>query len=163
MPIDPGPSYERLTGAGGRNGLLAGLVVGIDHVAVCVGDLDAAGPAWAALLGVPLVDREEVVTQRVTAAFARPGGLASVEFICPSEGNAALAKFLGQRGDALHHIAFAVTDLRDALARLGNAGVELIDREPRPGAGGHRVAFLHPRAMGGTLVELVERREEHHR
>jgi methylmalonyl-CoA/ethylmalonyl-CoA epimerase len=163
VPADPRPSYARMVEAAGRSGLLAGLVLGIDHVAVCVGDLDAAGGAWAALVGAPLVDREEVAIQRVTAAFVRPGGTAAVELVCPSQGNAGLDKFLGQRGDALHHIAFAVSDLREALARLGKAGVELIDQAPRPGAGGHLVAFLHPRAMGGTLVELVERREEHHR
>jgi methylmalonyl-CoA epimerase len=71
-------------------------------------------------------------------------------------GNAGLQRFLDQRGDGLHHVAFAVTDLRLALQRLADAGVQLIDREPRPGARGHLVAFLHPRAMNGTLVELVE-------
>jgi methylmalonyl-CoA/ethylmalonyl-CoA epimerase len=64
---------------------------------------------------------------------------------------------LARRGEGLHHIAFAVTDIREALGRLAAAGVALIDREPRPGARGHLVAFLHPRAMNGTLVELVQR------
>ena len=82
---------------------------------------------------------------------------AAVELICPMPGNVGLDKFLDKRGDALHHVAFAVTDIREALARLKEAGVRLIDEEPRPGAGGHLVAFLHPKAMGGTLVELVER------
>ena len=71
--------------------------------------------------------------------------------------NAGLEKFLDKRGDALHHVAFAVKDIAAALARLKDGGVELIDEEPRPGAGGHLVAFLHPRAVGGVLVELVER------
>jgi methylmalonyl-CoA/ethylmalonyl-CoA epimerase len=74
-------------------------------------------------------------------------------------GNAGLEKFLARRGDGLHHIAFAVTDIRQALARLAADGVALVDREPRPGARGHLVAFLHPKATGGTLVELVERKE----
>ncbi|HUS66155.1 MAG TPA: VOC family protein [Kofleriaceae bacterium] len=139
-------------------GLLSDLVLGIDHVGVCVGAMDDAGARWAALLGVPVVDREDVAPQRTTAAFLRlPDGAAAVELVCPMPGNAGLEKFVAQRGDALHHVAFAVSDITAALARLEGAGVELIDRAPRKGAGGHLVAFLHPRALGGTLVELVQR------
>ena len=160
MPIDPRPAYARLAlqAAGGAGGLLAGLILGVDHVGVCVAGMDEAGAAWSALLGLPLVDREDVEAQRTAAAFVRmPGGGAAVELVCPMTGNAGLDRFLAQRGDALHHVAFAVSDIAEALARLSVAGVELIDRAPRPGAGGHLVAFLHPRALGGTLVELVER------
>lgn len=138
--------------------LLEGLVIGIDHVGVCVRDMDQAGNAWSALLGLPLVDREDVVPQKTSAAFVRmPDADAAVELVCPMPGNVGLDKFLDKRGDALHHLAFAVTDIREALKRLADAGVRLIDTEPRPGAGGHLVAFLHPKAMGGTLVELVQR------
>ncbi len=137
--------------------LLKGLVLGIDHIGVCVADIDEAGKAWSNLLGEPVVDREDVVAQNTAASFVRMGEPAAVELVCPMPGNAGLDKFLHNRGDALHHIAFAVTDIREALARLEQAGVRLIDAEPRRGAGGHLVAFLHPKAMGGTLVELVER------
>ncbi len=138
--------------------LLKGLVIGIDHIGVCVRDMDQAGNAWAALLGLPLVDREDVVPQKTAAAFVRmPDADAAVELVCPMPGNVGLDKFLDKRGDALHHLAFAVTDIREALSRLKNAGVRLIDEAPRPGAGGHLVAFLHPKAMGGSLVELVQR------
>ncbi len=137
--------------------LLKGLVVGIDHIGVCVADIDEAGKAWSNLLGEPVVDREDVVAQNTAAAFVRMSGPAAVELVCPMPGNVGLDKFVAKRGDALHHVAFAVTDIREALARLKQAGVRLIDEEPRPGAGGHLVAFLHPKAMGGTLVELVER------
>jgi methylmalonyl-CoA/ethylmalonyl-CoA epimerase len=144
--------YRHITGP-----LLEGLVLGIDHVGVCVRDIDAAGRAWAALLGEPLVDREDVGPQKTAAAFVRLSEPAAVELVCPLPGNVGLDKFLDKRGDAMHHLAFAVTDLREALSRLARAEIRLIDREPRPGAGGHLVAFLHPAAMGGTLVELVER------
>jgi len=155
VPPDPRPAYARLARHGG---LLAGLVLGIDHVGVCVGSMEDAGAGWAALLGLPLVDREDVSAQRTAAGFVRmPAGGAAIELICPLPGNAGLDKFLAARGDALHHVAFAVSDIRAALERLSTAGVELIDSSPRPGAGGHLVAFLHPRALGGTLVELVER------
>lgn len=162
MPVDPAAAYAALSRAGDvrGGGLLKGLLVGLDHVAVCVNDMDAAGRGWAALLGSPLVDREEVLAQRITAAFVRPSGGAALELVCPSEGNAGLDRFLSQRGDGLHHVAFEVTDLREALSRLAEAGIELIDEAPRPGAGGHMVAFLHPRATGGTLVELVEKHKE---
>lgn len=137
--------------------LLSGLVVGIDHIGVCVADIDAAGAAWSSLLGEPVVDREDVVAQKTTASFVRMSEPAAVELVCPMPGNVGLDRFLEKRGDALHHVAFAVTDIREALARLKQAGVRLIDEAPRSGAGGHLVAFLHPKAMGGTLVELVER------
>jgi len=143
--------------------LLEGLVLGIDHVGICVLDLDEAGRAWASLLGFPMVDREDVAPAKATAAFVRvpiedgEKPQCAVELVTPMAGNAGLEKFLDKRGDAMHHIAVAVSDIEEALARLKKAGVRLIDEAPRPGAGGHLVAFLHPKAMGGSLVELVQR------
>jgi methylmalonyl-CoA/ethylmalonyl-CoA epimerase len=161
MPPDARAAYAALASASttrAPGGLLAGLLLGIDHIGICVADLTAAGGGWAALLGVPVTDREDVAPQKTSAAFLRmPAGAAAVELVCPMPGNAGLDRFLAQRGDAMHHIAFAVSDLSAALERLAAASIELIDRAPRPGAGGHLVAFLHPRALGGTLVELVER------
>ncbi len=153
MPHQDGP-YGAI-----QTELLHGLVVGIDHIGVCVRDIDDAGAAWSMLLGHPVVDREDVVPQKTAASFVRMQDKdgAAVELICPMPGNVGLDKFLDKRGDALHHVAFAVTDIEDALRRLADAGVRLIDKEPRPGAGGHMVAFLHPKSMGGTLVELVQR------
>jgi methylmalonyl-CoA/ethylmalonyl-CoA epimerase len=161
VPPEARAAYARLREAeevAGTGGLLSGLVLGIDHIGICVSSMDEAGAGWSALLGLPVVDREDVAVQRTGAAFLRPpDGGAAVELICPLPGNAGLEKFVTQRGDAMHHLAFAVSDIRAALERLIAARVELIDREPRPGAGGHLVAFLHPRSLGGTLVELVER------
>ena len=148
----PGGDYSAIRGE-----LLDGLVRGIDHVGVCVANLDEAGRAWSALLGRPAVDREDVASLQTSAVFLRMAEPGAVELVCPMPNNPGLTRFLGSRGDALHHIAFAVTDIRTALARLLEAGVPVIDREARRGAGGHLVAFIHPKAMGGTLVELVER------
>jgi len=142
-------------------GILAGLVIGIDHVAVCVSDMDAGARVWTDLLGLPLAHREAVASQKTEAAFVDdPAGVgkgASLEIIAPMAGNDGLGKFLEKRGQTLHHVAVAVTDIKEALRRLEAAGVPLIDKEPRPGARGHVVAFLHPKATNGTLVELVER------
>jgi methylmalonyl-CoA/ethylmalonyl-CoA epimerase len=144
--------YSTLSG-----NLLGDLVVGVDHVGLCVRDIDAAERGLSALLGRAAVDRENVAPQKTTASFIRFGTGAALELISPMAGNPALERFLDKRGDALHHVAIAVSDLALALARLESAGVELIDRTPRIGAGGHRVAFIHPRAVGGILVELIER------
>jgi methylmalonyl-CoA epimerase len=139
--------------------LLAGLSVSLDHISICVRDLDTAARAWGSLLGCQPADRQQVTAQKTEVVFLRPGAGAhgaAVELISPMAGNAGLEKFLDQRGDAIHHIAFAVSDIHAALDRLAAAGVRLIDTAPRPGACGHTVAFLHPRAMNGTLIELVQ-------
>jgi methylmalonyl-CoA/ethylmalonyl-CoA epimerase len=134
------------------------LVLGIDHIGICVGDLDAAAGLWGDLLGLTVAHRECVDVQRTEAAFFDPPDQgATVELVAPMDGNLGLERFLEKRGAGLHHLAFAVTDIDVALTRLAEAGVALIDRAARQGARGHRVAFLHPKAMNGTLVELVER------
>jgi methylmalonyl-CoA/ethylmalonyl-CoA epimerase len=138
--------------------VLEGLVIGIDHIGVCVKSMDESASLWSGLLGLAVAHRECVDVQKTEAAFVDcPDGDATVELVSPMENNVGLVKFLEKRGDGLHHLAFAVKDIREALRRLEAAGVALIDRAPRPGARGHLVAFLHPKAMNGTLVELVER------
>ena len=133
------------------NDVLAGLVIGIDHIGVCVKSMDESASLWSGLLGLAIAHRECVDVQKTAAAFVDcPDGDATVELVSPMEGNVGLVKFLEKRGDGLHHLAFAVTDIREALRRLDAAGVALIDRAPRPGARGHLVAFLHPKAMNGT-------------
>jgi methylmalonyl-CoA/ethylmalonyl-CoA epimerase len=141
--------------------LLKGLVTGIDHVGICVRSMDESAALWSGLLGLAVAHRECVDVQKTEAAFVDPSphdGESTVELVAPMAGNVGLEKFLDKRGDGLHHLAFAVTDIHEALRRLEGAGVALIDKAPRPGARGHLVAFLHPKAMNGTLVELVQRK-----
>ena len=126
----------------------------IDHVAVCVKDLDEAAAKYAELFGLAARERELVESQK-TEAVLLPAGEASVELIAP-RGNEGLEKFLEKRGPGLHHIALEVEGIEEALAFLKGAGVPLIDETPRKGARGHKVAFVHPKATGGVLVELVE-------
>jgi methylmalonyl-CoA/ethylmalonyl-CoA epimerase len=138
--------------------MLRDLIIGIDHIGVCVGAMDASAQLWSSLCGLAIAHRECVDPQKTEAAFIDlPDGGATVELVAPMDGNVGLQKFLEKRGDGLHHLAFAVTDIKLALERLAAGGVQLIDRAPRPGARGHLVAFLHPKAMNGTLVELVQR------
>jgi len=123
----------------------------IDHVAVAVHSIRESAPIYELLTGERSSPPEEVEGQGVRVSFV--GG---TELLEPSDPSGTVARFLERRGPGLHHIAYRVPDLPAELERLSRAGVELIDREPRSGAGGHRVAFLHPRSTGGVLVELVE-------
>ncbi len=126
----------------------------IDHVAVCVADIDEAAAKYKQALGLEGQDRELVASQK-TEAMLLPIGDSNIELISP-RGNDGLAKFLEKRGPGLHHIAIEVEGIEGALAFLKGIGVPLIDETPRKGARGHKVAFLHPKATGGVLVELVE-------
>jgi len=126
----------------------------IDHVAVCVADTDEAIAKWKQVLGIEPEVREIVESQK-TEATLLPIGETSIELISP-KGNDGLARFLEKRGPGIHHIAIEVEGIESALATLKALGVQLIDETPRKGARGHKVAFLHPKATGGVLIELVE-------
>lgn len=126
----------------------------IDHVAIAVSDIDAVLGKYKDLLGVDATVREVVASQKTEAALL-PIGETSIELISP-KGNEGLAKFLEKKGPGLHHIAVEVEGIEGALVFLKSIGVPLIDETPRIGARGHKVAFVHPKATGGVLVELVE-------
>jgi methylmalonyl-CoA/ethylmalonyl-CoA epimerase len=128
----------------------------IDHVAICVPE--SAGPVakWLQLLGLPVTHQETVASQKTEATLLAVGeGDSAIELIVP-KGNEGLERFLEKRGPGLHHVAIRVEGIDAALAHLKSIGVQLIDETPRIGAHGHRVAFIHPKATGGVLVELVE-------
>jgi methylmalonyl-CoA mutase C-terminal domain/subunit len=131
----------------------------LDHTAICVKDIRASIALIEEILGQKVAHEEHVPEQKVDAAFFDFPNGASLELVAP-RGNAGLEKFLEKRGDALHHLALRVKDIDAVLERLYARGVPLIDKAGRPGARGHRVAFLHPKAFGGTLLELVEAHEE---
>jgi methylmalonyl-CoA/ethylmalonyl-CoA epimerase len=127
----------------------------IEHVAIAVDDIDAALATFRRVFGVEAAEREYVESQQTEAVLLPIGG-SSLELIAP-RGNEGLARFLTKRGPGLHHIAIEVEGIEDALAFLKSAGIPLVDEAPRIGARGHKVAFLHPKATGGVLVELVEK------
>jgi methylmalonyl-CoA/ethylmalonyl-CoA epimerase len=129
-------------------------IKGIDHVAIAVENIDQALEKWQQAFGLEGQSREIVASQK-TEVVLLPIGSSSVELIEP-KGNDGLSKFLEKRGPGLHHIAVEVEGIEAALALLESLNVPLIDKTPRIGARGHKVAFVHPRATGGVLVELVE-------
>jgi methylmalonyl-CoA epimerase len=127
----------------------------LDHVAIAVPSIADALPTFEALVGTRGSTPERVAAQGVAVAFLHSDG-AALELIEPLAPDSGVARFLARRGPGLHHLAYRVADLAGTLDRLAAQGVELIDRQPRAGAHGHRVAFIHPRSTGGVLVELVE-------
>ncbi len=127
----------------------------LDHVAIAVPSFEAAGPYLA--LGLRTEGPDEVVAgQGVTVRLLRAGN-AVIELLAPLGADTPVARFLDRRGPGLHHLAFRVGDLEAEISRLQALGARFVDPEPRPGLGGSRVVFLHPRWTGGVLVELVAR------
>ena len=127
----------------------------IDHVGVAVEDLDSALALYEGTFGMPVAHRETVSDQGVEAVLLDVGD-GHVELLRTLGKDTTVGRFLARRGPGLHHIAYKVDDIDAALAQLREQGVELIDSEPRTGIRASRVAFLHPRATGGVLTEIVE-------
>lgn len=130
-----------------------GKAKGLDHVAIAVKDLEQAVAYYVDVLGFAPPELEEVPDQQVrTAIFGH--GLGRIELICPTAPGTGVAKFLEKRGEGLHHVCVEVADLDQALAALKAKGAALIDETPRIGAGGARIAFVHPKGALGVLTEL---------
>lgn len=131
-------------------------ILGIDHVGVAVDSIDKASKFWTSVLGLPCTGKETVAEQKVTTGFF-PVGESEVELLESTSPDGPVAKFIEKRGQGIQHIAFRVADIEAALKELGEKGVQLIDSTPRIGAGGAKIAFLHPKETSGVLVELCER------
>jgi methylmalonyl-CoA epimerase len=129
-------------------------VLKIDHLGIAVASVDAALAAYRAL-GFELSETHDVPTEKVRAAFL-PVGESRLELLEPTDLDSVIARFL-QKRSGLHHVCVLVEDIEAALAELKQKGVELLDQQPRPGAGGSRVAFIHPRSAGGVLLELKQK------
>lgn len=122
----------------------------LDHVGVAVASIEEAAPLFELITGHARSPVEEIESQGVNVAFVGP-----VELLEPRGPDTPVGRFLERRGPGLHHLAFRTADIRGQLERLREEGLELVDEEPRPGARGHLVAFLHPRSTAGVLMELV--------
>ncbi len=127
----------------------------LDHVAIAVPSITAVLPLFESLTGSRGSPLEPVPAQCVNVTFLGAGDV-RLELLEPTSPESSVQRFLDRRGSGLHHIAYRVPDLGAALQRLAADGIHLIDSVPRPGAGGHRVAFIHPESTSGVLVELVE-------
>lgn len=128
----------------------------VDHVGIAVRRLDAALVTYRSM-GLAPESIEALVSQGVRAAFL-PAGDVSIELLESLTPDGVIARFLERRGEGLHHVAFRVPDIRGELERLREAGMRLVDEEPRVGARGRLVAFVHPSSVHGVLVELVQER-----
>jgi len=131
-------------------------VLKIDHIGIAVKSLEETKKLYEALLGLDFAGQETVEEQKVTTAFF-PVGDSEIELLESTSPDGPIAKFLEKRGPGFQHIAFRVEDIDQALSELKEKGIRLIDEKPRKGAGGGRIAFLHPKSTYGVLVELCER------
>lgn len=129
----------------------------IAHIGIAVKNLDDGIRAYHNGLGLSLHGRETVAGDRVRVAFL-PVGDTEVELLEPTDTDSPIARFIEKRGEGIHHIAFEVDDIEQALASLAENGFRLIDEKPRTGAGGTRVAFIHPKSVHGVLIELCEKK-----
>jgi len=130
----------------------------IDHIGVAVENLNEAMKLYGESLGLEIEGTEEVKEQGVKVAFI-PVGESRIELIESTDPNGAIAKFIEKRGEGIHHIALEVDHIEDALKKLKERGVQLIDEKPRIGAHKMKIAFLHPRSTKGVLLELCEKQE----
>ncbi|HUL59391.1 MAG TPA: methylmalonyl-CoA epimerase [Anaeromyxobacteraceae bacterium] len=130
-------------------------MTGLDHIAILVSDLDAAVKLYRDVYGLPLHEIEEVPTEKVRVAIFGTG-LGRIELVCPTDPASGLARRIQEKGEGLHHVCLSVPDIEKAMASLRAQGAPLLDEKPRPGAGGSRVAFVHPRGSRGVLVELKQ-------
>ena len=128
----------------------------IDHIGIATNDIEQMASIYRDALGLKVVETEEVASQKVRVAML-PVGESRIELLEATAADSPISKFLAKRGPGIHHVAFKVDDIRAALAGLKSKGARLIDEEPRTGAGGCLVAFIHPSSTGGVLIELVER------
>jgi methylmalonyl-CoA/ethylmalonyl-CoA epimerase len=131
-------------------------ILKIDHLGIAVNSIDSGKDFWSGVLGLDFEGAETVAEQKVTTAFF-PVGESEVELLESTAPDGPVAKYIEKRGQGIQHVAFRVENIDDALAELKEKGVQLIDQQPRIGAGGAKIAFLHPKATNGVLVELCQR------
>jgi methylmalonyl-CoA/ethylmalonyl-CoA epimerase len=134
-------------------------VLGVDHIGVAVSDLKEVGSFWSDMLGLPANGEETVAEQKVTTGFFPTPNGSEIELLAATDETSPIAKFIEKNGGrgGIQHIALRVDNLEAALADLKEKGVRLIDETPRIGAGGAKIAFVHPKASHGVLLELCQR------
>jgi methylmalonyl-CoA/ethylmalonyl-CoA epimerase len=132
-------------------------VLKVDHIGIAVKSISEAKNLYSELLGLNHAGSETVMGQKVTTAFF-PVGDTEVELLESTSPDGPVAKYLEKKGEGVQHIAFRVENIEEALAELKTKGIQLIDEKPRRGAGGAKIAFLHPQSTFGMLIELCEKK-----
>ncbi|SRR5690554_653130 len=132
------------------------MVTKIDHIGIAVKNLDETLKFYEDIMGIKCVSKEVVEEQKVKVAFL-PIGDTEVELLESTHEDGPIAKFIEKKGEGIQHIAFKVDNIEEAIKELQEKGVRLIDEQPRYGAGGARIAFLHPKSTSGVLIEISER------
>ncbi|HHX03882.1 MAG TPA: methylmalonyl-CoA epimerase [Tissierellia bacterium] len=128
----------------------------LDHIGIAVKDLDEALPFWQEVMGLELVGTEVVEEQKVKVAFL-PVGDTEIELLESTAEDGPIARFIERNGEGIQHLAFRVENIEEGIAFMKEKGMRMIDEKPRYGAGGAKIAFLHPKSSKGILVELSER------
>lgn len=131
------------------------MLTNLEHVGLAVQDLEKATALYVALLGQEPYKREYVASEAVDTVFFQVGN-SKIELLAGTSPDSAISKFLSKKPEGIHHIAFEVTDIREEMARLREAGFELLNAEPKPGADNKLVCFVHPKSANGVLVELCQ-------
>ncbi len=129
----------------------------INHVGIAVSNLDAAVKLYSEVLGLKVSGIETIEEQKVKSAMI-PIGESKIELMESTDPEGPIGKFIAKRGEGIHHISLEADDIEKMLAKLSNAGIELIDKKPRIGAGGSKIAFVHPKGMRGVLLELTSKK-----
>ncbi len=130
----------------------------IDHIGIAVKSIEKASELFSNILGLKVAGEEVVEEQKVKVAFL-PLGDSELELLESTSPDGPIARFIEKKGEGIQHIAFRVDNLEKVLEKLKEEGVRLIDEKPRYGAGGAKIAFLHPKSTNGILIELSERNE----
>jgi methylmalonyl-CoA/ethylmalonyl-CoA epimerase len=133
------------------------LVKKIDHIGIAVHSIEKALPFYTEVLKLPLLGIEEVESEKVRVAFLKIGE-SKLELLEPTSAESAIAQFLEKRGEGIHHVALAVDSIQDRITDMKEKGIRMINEQPKQGAGGAMVAFMHPKSTGGILFEYCEKK-----
>lgn len=133
------------------------MVKKVDHIGVAVRSLEKALPFYTEVLQLPLLGIEEVESEKVKVAFLQVGE-AKIELLEPTSADSPIAKFIEKRGEGIHHVALGIDSIEARMKEMKEQGIVMIQDQPKIGAGGALVAFMHPKSTGGILYELCERK-----
>jgi methylmalonyl-CoA/ethylmalonyl-CoA epimerase len=129
----------------------------VDHIGIAVKSLEDTLPFYTDVLNLPLLGIEEVDSQKVKVAFLQAGET-KLELLEPTAEDSSVALFIEKRGEGIHHVALGVESIEERIVEMREKGIRMIDNQPRPGAGGADIAFLHPKSASGVLFELCEKK-----